>query len=94
MQYKQLPKSYKYEVLAQAIRAREVEHFHYAFDAGNFERLLKSMPPGQYRDDLVRRLEETRAQMLIVEAIHAALCEQIDDPDAYAAAVEKGGAES
>jgi hypothetical protein len=32
MNYEQLPTEYKYDTLADAMYAREVEYFHYDFD--------------------------------------------------------------
>lgn len=89
MQYQQLPPSYKDDTIAEALYARELEHFHYAFDAANFERLLIDELPGAYRQELEQRLADTRTQMRRVEAIHAALTAQITDPAAHAAAVAR-----
>lgn len=89
MNYTQLPPTYKDDTIAQALHAREVEHFHYAFDATNFEYLLKVTPPGPYRDSIDQRLTATREQMASVENIVAALTAQITDPQAHAAAVAR-----
>ena len=89
MQYTQLNNAYKYSTLADAIYGREMEHFHYDFDRKNFEYLIKILPDGAYKQDIIRRLEETKAQMKNAEAIMAALIAQIDDQDAYNEAVLK-----
>lgn len=86
MNYTELKESYKYDVLAEAIYAREVEFFHYDFDRKNFEHLLIDLPEGEYRSSLEQRLKDTIQQMASVDAIHAALMAQIDNPDAYAEA--------
>ena len=87
MQYTQLQQAYCDDVLAEAIYSREVEYFHYNFDAGNFARLLSVMPAGAYRSDIEARLASTIEQMCNVELIYNALLEQVTDADAHAAAV-------
>ena len=89
MKYTQLPNTYKYEVIAEAIYARELEYFHYDFDRINFERLLASIEEGEYKENIRQRHADTLKQMANVEAIYDALMAQIDDQDAYAAAVER-----
>lgn len=88
MIYTQIPSSYKYEVIAEAIYGRELEHFHYDFDRVNFERLLESTPDGEYKENIKQRLADTLRQMANVEAIYAALMAQVDDQEAYAEAVK------
>jgi len=87
MIYKQLDKNYKYRHLAGAIYAREMEYFHYDFDRINFEHLVANLPPSTWRDDVEKRLHDTKTQMSHVIAIIDALYSQIDDEDAYAEAV-------
>jgi hypothetical protein len=93
MNYTQLNEpAYRHAVIAEAVHAREVEHWHYAFDAQTFERLLQTEPEGAYRADLTKRLEETRVQMGRVEQIRAALLAQVTDPAAYAQACRAAAA--
>ena len=87
MNYEQLPTEYKYDVLADAMYAREVEHFHYDFDRKNFEYLLANATDNEFAASVAERLDATRKQMGNVNAIIAALKEQIEDQAAYAAAV-------
>jgi hypothetical protein len=87
MKYTQLSKNYKYRQIANAIYAREVEYFHYDFDRINFEHLVANLPQCNFRDDVEKRLAETKSQMASVVAIVAALNSQIDDEEAYAEAV-------
>ena len=89
MNYQQLPPDYKNDTIAEAIYAREVEYFHYEFDAINFAHLIAASPPGPFRDSIQQRLDSTREQMAQVEAIHAALQAQVTDPAAHAAAVAR-----
>ena len=89
MNYQQLPTTYKSDTIAEALYAREVEHFHYAFDAANFRNLLGTLQDGLYRSQVQKRLDDTLVQMANVEAIHAALQSQITDPEAHAAAVAR-----
>lgn len=87
MIYTQLSDDYKYDVLANAMHAREVEHFHYDFDRKNFEHLLANATDNEFAANIAERLTDTRKQMGNVEAIMAALREQIDNQAAYDAAV-------
>lgn len=87
MIYTQIQDSYKYRHIANAVYAREMEYFHYDFDLKNFEHLVENIPPSAFRDDVEKRIVETKAQMENVLAIIAALKSQIDDEEAYAEAV-------
>jgi hypothetical protein len=87
VKYTQLNDEYKYDVLADAIYAREVEHFHYDFDRKNFEHLLANATDNEFAANIAERLNDTRKQMGNVGAIMAALKEQIEDQAAYDAAV-------
>ena len=89
MQYEQLAKSYKYDTLADAMYAREVEYFHYDFDRINFEHLLANATDNEFASEVAERLDATRKQMGNVLLIINALRSQIDDEEAYAAAVER-----
>lgn len=85
--YTQLSADYKYSVIAAAVYAREIEHFHYDFDRVNFEYLIEILPDGKYKIDVQQRLEDTLLQLDNVRSIHSALLSQIDDQDAYQRAV-------
>lgn len=89
MNYEQLSQEYQDDVLADALYAREVEWFHYNFDRVNFEHLLLSLPPGEYRSGIERKLSSTIVQMNAVELIYAALKSQITDVVAHSAAVSR-----
>lgn len=89
MTYEQLPAEYKYDMIAQAMYTREVEYFHYDFDRKNFEYILANATDNAFASEVAGRLEETKKQMANVNLVMAALKEQIDDADAYAAAVER-----
>ena len=89
MIYSQLPSSYKYDTLADAIYGREVEYFHYDFDRINFEYILKDLPECEYRTNIENRLLDTVGTMAQVERTMAALLAQIDDPIAYAEGVAR-----
>lgn len=88
MQYTQLINEYKYRHIANAIYAREMEHFHYDFDRTNFKHIVARLPDCAFKDDLINRINEIEQQMQNVQAIIAALWAQVDDEDAYARAVE------
>ena len=89
MNYEQLPTEYKYDTLADAMYAREVEYFHYDFDRKNFEHLLANATDNEFAANVADRLTDTRKQMGNVMLIISALKSQIDDQEAYAAAVER-----
>jgi IS5 family transposase len=89
MIYTQLPPAYKYDTLADAIYAREVEYFHYELDRSNFEHLLGTLEDFESKTDIAERLASTTKQMRMVEAVMDALRAQIDDQQAYADAVER-----
>lgn len=91
MNYTQVDTSYKYDMLAENIYSREVEHFHYNFDKINFEKILETAS-GPFREDIQQRLNDTVTQMHIVENIYNALVAQIDDQAAYDAAVVRAQA--
>jgi hypothetical protein len=87
MTYTQVPESYKYEVIADAIYGREMEYFHYDFDLKNFQYLAEILPEGEYKQDIKSRITDIKKQMGNVSAIHHALQVQIRDKEAYAKAV-------
>ena len=87
MKYKQLPEGYKADTIAGAMYAREIEYFHYEFDAKNFEHLIDNAPTGANTKDIQERLESTRAQMVAVENTYKALEAQITDQSEHEAAV-------
>ena len=92
MQYKQLDQTYRDDTIADAIYARELEHYHYDLDRSNYAYMLKTMPKGPFRDQIQKNHDETIIQMDRVERVYAALQSQITDPDAHAAAVERARA--
>ena len=87
MIYTQLSKTYKADTIADAMYAREVEYFHYEFDATNFKFLVDNAPAGADVSDLRERLASTLDQMEAVENTFAALEAQITDHDEHEAAV-------
>ena len=89
MQYEQLSTDYKYDTLADAMYAREVEYFHYDFDRKNFEHLLANATDNEFAANVAERLNSTRKEMGSVLLIISALKSQIEDEQAYAAAVER-----
>lgn len=87
MKYEQLSPEYKYDTLADAVYAREVEYFHYDFDRKNFEHLLANATDNEFAANVAERLDATRKQMGNVAAVMDALKSQIDDQAEYEAAV-------
>ena len=87
MKYTQLPQTYRDDTLAEAMYGREIEFFHFDFDRINFAKLLETLPPSPYRDDVQKRHDETLERMATVKAIYEALESQITDPEVHAAAI-------
>ena len=87
MKYKQLPETYKADKIADAMYGRELEYFHYEFDATNFEYLLDNAPQNADTTDLQERLADTRIQMEAVDNSYKALEAQITDHAEHEAAV-------
>lgn len=92
MRYSQLNAAYKYDVLAGALYAREVELFHYRFDAENYRHILHSAAPGKFREDISKRLSEAESAIETVVAVIAALESQISDTKAFKKAVSLAAA--
>ena len=93
MKYKQLPATYKYDTLASALAARELEYFHYDFDRINFEKMLEALPEGPQRMDIEDRLNSTILQMANVDRIYDALMSQVDNHEELEAAIVRKKAE-
>jgi len=87
MIYTQLSNDYKYDTLADAVYAREIEYFHYDFDRKNFEYLLENAADNEFAANIAERLNSTRKEMGNVALIISALKSQIEDQAAYDAAV-------
>lgn len=92
MMYTQLPETYKYDTLAEAIYAREVEYFHYDFDRMNFEHILANASDGAFTQQVSERLAATLQQIDNVQSVLEALWAQVDDKDAYEDAVKRTSA--
>jgi len=84
MDYTQLQPQYQLDTIAEAMYSREQEHYHYAVDAANFEQMLTQNLEPAYRTMIETRLTETRARMIEVDAIYAALKSQADAADQIA----------
>lgn len=89
MEYQQIPSTYKDDLIAEALYAREIEHFHYCFDRDNFIEILKNTPPGLDYDNLLNRLNETIYQIENVERYAKALLKQIRSIELHNAAIDR-----
>ena len=69
MNYTQLNAEYKYDTLADAIYAREIEHFHYDFDRKNFEYLIANATDNEFAANVAERLNATRKQMDMADQV-------------------------
>ena len=79
--------NYKYDTLAAAMQSRQIEYFHYDFDKKNFENMLLTLPAGDYRNTIQKRLEDTMLRIIEVQTIYDALQSQIDNQVEFEAAV-------
>ena len=73
MIYTQLTQEYQDDVIAEALYSREREHFHYDVDRKNFIEMLKTLPAGEYKDQIQKRANETASRMNEVDTIYVAL---------------------
>ena len=89
MNYQQLTQEYQDDHLANAMMGREFEYFHYDFDRINYENLLKTLPDGACKNDIAKRLADTKQAMENVSAFYEALKLQIRSQEAHAAAVDR-----
>ena len=90
MNYTQINNDYQYDTIADAIYAREVEHFHYNFDRINFLYILtRGGQDETFLSEVAERLQSTIVQMQKVELMTNALRAQIEDPVAYDKAVQR-----
>lgn len=89
MKYRQLPATYKYDTLASALAARELEYFHYDFDRINFEKMLETLQEGPERDDILARHKSTCIQMASIDRIYDALMSQVDNIEELEAAIAR-----
>jgi hypothetical protein len=87
--YSLLESTYKYDVLAENIYGREKEYFHYQLDIDNFNHMLANPIDGLDEGSIRQRMAETLTQQNIVRQIYEALIAQIDNQEAYAAAVAR-----
>ena len=90
MNYTQINDDYRYDTIADAIYAREVEHFHYNFDRVNFLFILTQGGQDEaFIADVAERLQSTIVQMQNVDLMTNALRAQIKDQAAYDKAVQR-----
>jgi hypothetical protein len=87
MKYEQIISTYRDDLIAEALYAREIEYFHYDFDRINFEHILKNLPECDYKTLIEKRHFDTVGAMAQVEKTADALRAQITDLDAHAAAI-------
>lgn len=92
MEYEQITQEYRDDFLAEAMYAREVEIFHYDFDRLNFMRLLKTLPAGEFREQVEQRLAATEQQLQNAVAVYETLKSRIVDIEAHTAAVARTAA--
>ena len=90
MNYTQINDDYRYDTIADAIYAREVEHFHYNFDRVNFLFILTQGGLEEtFIAEVADRLKSTITQMQKVGVMTDALRAQIKDQAAYDKAVKR-----
>lgn len=87
--YKHCTDDYQWDIIAEQIYNREHEHYHYELDRQNFVKMLETLEPGQFRDQIQERLDSTIREQSKVEAVYNALQAQIDDQAAFDAAMAR-----
>jgi hypothetical protein len=92
MEYTQLDPTLKYDYLAETTYNRQLEHFQYNTVIENLKEMLKLVTDDAQRTSLENQLAANQEQMTIVELHYRAALAQIDDQDAYAAAVARATA--
>lgn len=89
MRYEYLEQDYIDDVIAGALHAREVEHFHYALDLANFQDVLAASNDPELRADMQSRIDAITRSLDVVDKIYAALLARIVDPARHALAVAR-----
>ena len=87
MEYTQLDSTLKYDYLAETTYNRQLEHFQYNTVIQNLSEMLKLVTDDTQRASLENQLAANQEQMAIVELHYQAALAQIDNQEAYAAAV-------
>ena len=89
MKYDYLEQDYIDDVIADALHAREAEHFHYALDLANFEFIVKNTNDPKLILDMQERIATINGHIYVVQKVYEALQKQITDPARHAAAVKR-----
>lgn len=92
MKYDYLEQDYIDDVIADALHARETEHFHYALDLANFEFIVKNTNDPKLILDMQERIATINGHIYVVQKVYDALQTQITDPARHAAAVARSAA--
>jgi hypothetical protein len=87
--YSHCTDDYQWDVIAEQLYNREHEHYHYELDRQNFVKMLETLEPGPFREEVQERLTSTIREQNKVEAIYNSLLAQIDDKAAFDAAMAR-----
>lgn len=63
----------QYDAIVEALAGREQEWFFYKLDLDNFTFIAGKVEEGEYKDHLLKRIEETKLHMGRVEQVYHAL---------------------
>ena len=86
--YKLLNNNYKYDLLAEQIKNREVNLFHYRFNIENYSEMINHAD-GDFRSKLEQYIKDEQVQLDRELIVYHALLKQIDDNDLFDQAVKR-----
>ena len=88
-QYKYYDAEQQTDVLVEMLYTREMEIHNYEVNVASLEHQVATLPDGDHRKLVQKRLESTMKQMAISKKALEGLETQITDPTAFAAAVKR-----
>lgn len=77
MEYQFLTQDERDDIIAEAMKQREIEHFHYAHNANTYDAMLAMLPAGDWPEDLAFLKNKNREQ-IVRESSPERLMEVID----------------
>lgn len=64
MEYQFLTQDQRDNIVAEAMKQREIEHFHYAHNANTYDAMLAVLPAGDWPEDLAFLKNKNREQIV------------------------------
>lgn len=88
-QYRLLTQEEMDDIIVEFYAAQERDAFCHELNKQRYEEMLKVLPPGPFRDQIVGLLEETKARMAEVDAILTKTEPQLPPPTRLTAAAQR-----